>query len=232
MIRANCRARFTADDFEFVVKTLLKSPSDSVDLVSLLSDEDARDAILDHELLLQAILSQHGHLAISPQFFFYVLTRYALKSSGIKDRKLCDYIASLLEAFSRTARLKSPTDPEGRVFAYVSDLLMALRDASPMQSFLLRVHVGNYALFLSGIFHENVQSRNQRGAPDCSFYEDVGRMNYKVVAGHAVARQCDLSEIYAALAEQFHEIRLALNLLADRLLHIDDDAGAHALLLT
>ena len=39
-------------------------------------------------------------------------------------------------------------------------------------------------------------------------------MNYKVVAGHEVARTADLSDIYAALAEQFHEIRLALNRLS------------------
>ena len=231
MIQANCRARFTANDFDFIVKTLRKSPGDAVSLVELLADSDTRDAILDHDLLFDAILSQNGHLTISPQFYFYVLTRHVLKASGLTDRKLCDYIASLLEAFSRTARLQSSVDPCcGRPVEYVSDLLLALRDASPVQTFLIRAHVGNYSLFLSGIFHENVQSRTQRGAPDCSFYEDVGRMNYRVAAGHTVARRCELSEVYAALAGQFHEVRLALNELSGRLLHMDDGC-AHSLLL-
>ena len=108
MIRANCRDRFTAEDFSFIVATLGKSRADSVSLTALLSDQDTRDSILDHELLFQAILSATANLSISPQLYFYVLTRHVLKESGLPDRRLCDYIASLLETFSRTARLKSP----------------------------------------------------------------------------------------------------------------------------
>ena len=108
MIRANCRDRFTAEDFTFIVKTLGKSRADAVSLTALLSDQDTRDSILDHDLLFQAILSETAHLSISPQLYFYVLTRHVLKESGLPDRCLCDYIASLLETFSRTARLKSP----------------------------------------------------------------------------------------------------------------------------
>src|SRR5438067_2259101 len=225
MIRANCRDRFTAEDFHFIVKTLGKSRSDAVSLSALLSDTDTRDSILDHELLVHAILSHDNcaHLRISPQLYFYILIRHVLKQTC--DRRQCDYLASLLETFSRTARMKSPANGDGAPLQYLSDMLLALRNASPVQTFLIRAHVGNYSLFLSGIFHENVQRRSQqRGAPDFSFYEDVGRMNYKVVAGHEVARTADLSDIYASLAERFHEIRVALNRLSDELLNIDDDA--------
>jgi hypothetical protein len=175
-------------------------------------------------MLVQAILSHDAHLSISPQFYFYILIRHVLKSSGLADRKTCDYLASLLETFSRTARMKSPATTAGNPLQYLSDMLVALRDASPVQTFLIRAHVGNYSLFLSGIFHENVAHRTQRGAPDFSYYEEMGRMNYKIVASHAVARSCDLTDIYNALAEQFHEIRLALNRLSNTLLNIDDDA--------
>jgi len=44
MIRANCRARFTAADFDFIVRTLARSQSDQVSLVDLLSDVDTRDS--------------------------------------------------------------------------------------------------------------------------------------------------------------------------------------------
>lgn len=224
MIKANCRDRFTAEDFDFVVRTLGKTRRDSVSLTELLTDSEVRDAILDHEKLIHAILSQNAHLSISPQFYFYILTRHVLKETGLTDRKVSDYLASLLETFSLTARMKSPADSAGNPLQYLSDMLVALRDASPVQTFLIRAHVGNYSLFLSGIFHETVSHRTQRGAPDVSYYEDLGRMNYKIVANHAVARSCDLTDIYNALAERFHEIRLALNRLSDRLLNIDDDA--------
>ena len=224
MIRANCRDRFTAEDFSFIVKTLGKSRADSVSLTALLSDHEMRDSILDHDLLFQAILSETAHLSISPQLYFYILTRHVLKESGLPDRRLCDYIASLLEAFSRTARLKSPATHSSQPIQYLSDMMLALRNASPVQTFLIRAHAGNYSLFLSGIFPATVHRRSERGAPDISFYEDLGRMNFKVVAGHSFARTAELRDIYSALAEHFHDIRLALNRLADSLINIDDTA--------
>jgi hypothetical protein len=224
MIRANCRDRFTAEDFSFIVRTLGKSRADSVSLTELLSDQDTRDSILDHELLFQAVLTAPDHLSISPQLYFYVLTRHVLKESGLPDRKLCDYLASLLETFSRTARLKSPVEGSAQPVQYLSDMMLALRDASPVQTFLIRAHAGNYSLFLSGIFPGTVQARSERGAPAFSFYEDVGRMNFKVVAGHAYARAADLRDIYNDLAEHFHDVRLALNRLSDSLLNIDDQS--------
>src|SRR6476620_10803137 len=79
MIRANCRERFTAADFDFVVKSLARSERDSVTLVDLLTDASARDAILDHPCLFQTIMEHGAPLHISPQFYFYILIRHVLK---------------------------------------------------------------------------------------------------------------------------------------------------------
>lgn len=221
MIKANCRERFTAADFDYVVKTLSKSERDSVNLVELLTDAEARDSILDNPRLVDSLLSDGASLAISPQLYFYVLIRHVLKQTGLNDRNVSDYLASLLETFSQTARLKSPADGQSNPIQYVSDMLVALRNASPVQTFLIRAHVGNYSLFITGIFHDTVQSRSQRGAPDLSFYEDVGRSNFRVAAGHQVARSCALSQVFETLADGFHDVRLALNRLSDSLIHLD-----------
>src|SRR4030095_6284615 len=167
MIRANCRERFTAADFDFIVRTLARSPNESVSLVDLLSDGETRDAVLDNPRLVDAILSNPAHLRISSQFYFYVLARHVLQQAGIGDRKLSDYIGSMLETFSRANQLQSPDkiDPPSqgygaagnRAHEYISDMLIALTRATPEQTFLLRAHVGNYSLFISGIFHENAQ---------------------------------------------------------------------------
>jgi hypothetical protein len=223
MIRANCRERFTAGDFDFVVRTLARSQTDHVSLVDLLADAETRDSVLDNPRLVDAILSNARHLQISSHFYFYVLARHVLRDAGVTDRKLCDYVASLLEAFSRASGLRAPhmTADHGR--QYVSDMLIALTRATAEQAFLLRAHVGNYSLFLSGIFHENTQRRSLRGAPDLSFYEEIGRTNYRLVASHATARRCDLSDVYEELAGQFREIRLALNRLSDSLFNLDEE---------
>ena len=115
------------------------------------------------------------------------------------------------------------TDERGR--QYICDMLIALTRATPEQAFLLRAHVGNYSLFLSGIFHENTQRRSRRGAPDLKFYEQIGRTNYQMVASHATARRCELNDVYEELADRFRDVRLALNQLSDQLLNLDGDAS-------
>ena len=222
MIKANCRDRFTVQDFDFVVQTLARSEKESVTLGDLLTDAETRDALLDSPKLVEALLEGTAPLSISPQLYFYVLLRRVLKESGLDDRLVSDYVASLLATFSDRARMRSPADGSTSPIQYVSDMLVALHKASPTQTFLIRAHVGNYSLFVTGIFHESVQHRSQRGAPDLGFYEEVGRASYKMAAGHQVARTAALSGVYERLAENFHDVRLALNRLSDSILHLDD----------
>jgi hypothetical protein len=222
MIQANCRARFTATDFDFVVRTLARSQSESVSLVDLLADSETRDSVLDSPRLIQAILCNDAQLRISSQFYFYVLARYVLRDAGIRDRKLCDYVGSLLENFSRAHALRGPQADDESPRQYLSDMLIALSRATQDEAFLLRAHVGNYSLFISGIFHENTQRRSLRGAPDIGFYENIGRRNYHLLSSHATARRCELDDVYAELADRFRDVRLALNQLADRLLNLDE----------
>ncbi len=65
----------------------------------------------------------------------------------------------------------------------------------------------------------------QRGAPDVGYYEDLGRSNFRMAAGHQVARTCELNEVFEKLADGFRDIRLALNRLSDSLIHLDNAAA-------
>src|SRR5438270_1870545 len=76
MIQANCRARFTAADFDFVVRTLARSQTDHVSLIDLLGDVETRDSVVDNPRLVEAILSNGCQLQISCHFYFYVLARH------------------------------------------------------------------------------------------------------------------------------------------------------------
>lgn len=223
MIQANCRAQFTADDFSFVVRVLAKSQRDAVSLVTLLSDEAERDAILDHDLIYNSVVDKTGCLQVSAAFYFYVLTRRVLRRVSLDERALTDYVAAVLLAFSRTSQLSQPgaTSPTARSFAYVSDLLTQINTSSPEQAYLLRTHTANYTLFLSGLFAERVHSHAQRrGAPGLSFYEAVGQSSYRSAAQHPQARRSDLQSIFEMLGDEFRRVRLALNDLADTLLHL------------
>src|SRR3984893_12599874 len=163
MIRANCRARFTAADFDFVVRTLARSTTDHVSLVDLLSDAETRDSGLDLPRLVEFFFFKTGNLYLLSEFYFYVLARHVLQHAGIADRKLCDYVGSLLETFSRANQLHRPDKIENHAHEYISDMLIALQRVTREQAFLLRAHIGNYSLFVSGIFHESAQRRHERG---------------------------------------------------------------------
>lgn len=225
MIQANCRAQFTADDFSFVVRVLSKSPRDAVSLVSLLSDEAERDAILDHDLVYSSLVDQAGCLQVSAAFYFYVLTRRVLRRVSLDERALTDYVAAVLLAFSHTNQLRSAGDPPGpspgSSFVYISDLLTRLHAAPPDQAYLLRTHLANYALFLSGMFADRVHAHaERRGAPGIRFYEAVGQSSYLSIARHPHSRRTELGAIFEMLGNDFRRVRLALNDLTDTLLHL------------
>ena len=223
MLRSNCRAQFTADDFQFVVQTLSKNRKDAVSLVDLLSDEETRDTVLDHELLYAELIDNCDCLRVSPAFYFYILTRRVLRQAGMEERSLSDYVAGVLVAFSRRQQLQfSPSGPNNRFcFPYISDLLEQLSTASSQQAFLIRTHVGNYTLFLSGVFAERVRAHSEhRGGPDLLFYERMGRMNYQMASQHRMAQAASLDKTFHDLSSHFHDIRCALNDLTDNFLHL------------
>jgi hypothetical protein len=225
VIQANCRAQFTADDFSFVVRVLAKSQRDAVSLVSLLSDETERDAILDHDLIYNSVVDSSGCLRVSAAFYFYILTRRVLKRASLDERALTDYVAAVLLAFANINQLRAANgeSPASRSFTYVSDLLLQIDKCSPEQAFLLRTHMASYTLFLSGMFAERVHSHAQRrGAPGLSFYESIGQSTYRTVADHPHARRTELHDIFKLLGGEFRRVRLALNDLADTLLHLHE----------
>ena len=77
MIKADCRNKFSVDDFEFVVDALSKDAKNKVALTELLADEESRDQILDHDLLFKQVTQNTAFSSISPYFYFYVLSRRA-----------------------------------------------------------------------------------------------------------------------------------------------------------
>lgn len=221
MIHPNCRNRLTADDFDFIVRVFGSKSNGAASLHRLLIDEETRDSLLEHDMLAAAILESPDRISISPQLYFYVLSRRVLRETRVASRDSADYIASLLEAFSRSGRAE-PQDPETQTdLRYFPDMMIAMNKASSQEAFVLRSHVANYASFISGLFAENIEKRAQRGAPDLSFYEQIGITSFQTAADHRDARRFDLHTIYNEIADGFHEARMALNDLARRLLHMD-----------
>ncbi|MEM9399192.1 MAG: hypothetical protein AAF984_03210, partial [Verrucomicrobiota bacterium] len=224
MLHAECRNRLKVQDFEFIIHVLKNSEEDTLTLEDLLKDENTRDLLLDHDLIYHSMLERCDCIRISSAFFFYVLTRRMLKNIGLDNRRVADYIASLLELFSRQgSKPKTMSDPSMTYHRpYISEMMEMLDHAAPDESFLIHAHIADYALFLSGVFPVRVQANSERhGSPGLSFYEGVGRSNYHCASSHRLAKDSDLSCVMKSLSESFHEVRCALNQLSEEVLHFE-----------
>jgi hypothetical protein len=223
MIRPNCRAQFAAEDIDFILSVLGRKISTAECLVKLLADEDSRDLILDDETLLHALLERRGCLRVSSRFYFYILVRQVLRRSGIQERAVADYVAEVLAEFSRTERASCVVPGQAAPLDYFIDMLAALQTADERTSFLIRVHIGNHSLFLSGVFPARIRFRaERRGFPSLKYYEGLGRTNYRVASDHQLARRYEVAGIFDTLSERFETTRLALNDIADRFFSLGD----------
>ena len=223
MIQPNCRAQFAAEDIEFILSVLGGKIGTAECLVKLLSDEDSRDLILDDEALLHALLERRGCLRVSTRFYFYILVRHVFRRSDILDRSVADYVAEVLAEFARAERARCVVPGQSNPLDYFFEMLAALRTADDRTSFCIRVHMGNYSLFLSGVFPERIRFRAEaRGFPNLRYYEGFGRTQYRVASDHRLAQRYELTGIFNTLAERFGATRQALNDIADRLFSLGD----------
>ena len=218
MIKPNCRVQFAAQDVEFILSVLGGKLGGSDCLVRLLADENTRDLILDDEALFQALLERGGCLRVTSHFYFYILVRQVFKRSGIADRSVADYVAEVLAEFALAERARCVLPGQNESLDYFFEMLSALQTADETTRFQLRAHIGNYSLFLSGVFPDRIRVRaERRGFPDLSYYVALGKTHFRVAGEHRLAQRYELADIFGTLSERFETTRLALNDISDRL---------------
>ncbi len=232
MIQPNCRAQFAGEDIDFILSVLGHKIETAECLIQLLADEDTRDLILDDESLFKALLQRRGCLSVSSRFYFYILVRHIFMRSDIKDRSVADYVAEVLAQFSSTERARCVVPGQNAPLDYLFEMLTALKAADDRTSFHIRVHIGNHSLFLSGVFPERIRKRAEaRGFPGLSYYEGLGRTQYRMASDHRLARQYAMEKVLNTLSDRFETTRLALNDISERLFSIGDVNGPLDLLL-
>lgn len=232
MIQPNCRIQFAAEDIEFILSVLGTKLGTSECLIQLLADESARDLILDDEALFHALLERGGCLQVSSRFYFYILVRHVFQRAGIRDRAVADYVAEVLTEFAHAEHARCVVPGQSNPLDYFFEMLSALQKADERTSFYIRAHIGNYSLFLSGVFPERIRFRAEaRGFPDVKYYDALGRTHYGVASDHRLAQRYELAEVFNTLSERFETTRLALNDIADRLFSRESDYRFEKLLL-
>jgi len=211
MIRPNVRASFGRGEAELLVA--LAGPSGERRL-----REQGLDALLDDAQVLGALVRGGGIRTAPAPLVFYVMVRHALVQREIHDRQLADYTAAVLLEFAMAGRAHRVDGGEGEPFHYLADILTALERARGEREFLLRVHLGNFALWLAGVFPDHITYRVQRrGAPPLSYYDELGSTGFRMAAGSALALRHGLGDVLLRAADRFRDVRTALNSLSDTL---------------
>jgi hypothetical protein len=147
---------------------------------------------------------------------FYMLVRHALLEEGIPDRALADYLAALVLAFGEGSRARR-VDDESAELDYLADIVAAADEAAGERAFLLRAHLGEFALWLSGLFPDHITYRVQRrGAPGIRYYEELGSNGYRIASVDAHAQRHGVHLLYRQCAATFPALRVALNRISDR----------------
>lgn len=217
MILPNVRSSFGRAEVGALMTAIAGSDAGARDALNDRLNSDGLDALLDDPRTLNAVLTGDHHG--SPALVFYLLVRHALLESGLDDRTLADYIAAILVEFGREDRAYriEPGDPD--TFHYLVDLVAAAETADGRRRFLVRAHLGNYALWLGGIFPDRVTYRVQRrGAPGLDYVEALGASGYRMAAESSLADRHGLAALYRTAADVFPDLRVALNRISDRYL--------------
>jgi hypothetical protein len=113
------------------------------------------------------------------QQFFSQCARKSFWQLGLNNPAVIDYIATMLTTFSRSEHLYCLHAPSGRQLDTITEMLEHYQSdtAVPRPDILrereMRQYIGDYALFMSGLFRSFIEKRGV-----LSYYVEQGRRSY------------------------------------------------------
>jgi hypothetical protein len=216
VILANVRRQLQRSDAELVLRLIGRGSRADYEQAEAALRDRGLDELLDDPRLLQGLLEARPGGCASYSLFSYVIVRHALCGVGETDRVLADYVASILMHFGLRDRATRVSDVDDETYTTLADLSGAAEGPDIKRTFFVRAHLGNYALWMSGLFPDYIEGRRwRRGAPPLDYYEEMGRRGYSLAATHELAAQHGLASLFSAAADRFGTLRVALNRVSD-----------------
>jgi hypothetical protein len=133
------------------------------------------------------------------------------------DREVAAYVTDLLIDFVQAERLYRIRNLHGKRLEDVGEMLVESNPLLDARSFdrerEVRKHIGDYTLFLSGMFPEYVAALPRRGLRLDSMidYVKAGKESYRIVAAFDQFEYRDVAPLFRRLAEQFERCVYGLN---------------------
>ena len=216
MILPTIRASLSRSDGQQLIRLLGREDPELGETARLRLEEHGIGSLLDDPRIRNALLTDTD-VSIPPPVIFYVLVRQALLEGGIDDESTSDYVASMLVSFGKAGRAYRISGEDDNEFHYLTDMISELRSADGGRRFLLRVHLGDFALWMSGLFPDYLERRTRRkGAPPISYFEELGATGYRGASESLEAGELGMETVLRDVANQFSAVRTALNRISDR----------------
>lgn len=144
--------------------------------------------------------------------FFLELVRKSFDQLGMGDREIIEYIATLLTEFSHSDRWIRLRDAEGRRITSTVEMLLSEVDDQRSAGARLEVersvrkYVGDYTLFMSGLFRRFVEHGGYLG-----YYLEEGARSYRAVSALDISLYRPGFLIFEELGRRFENYSGALD---------------------
>ena len=146
--------------------------------------------------------------------FFQKLTLLCFQQLLIDNRVVADYVSSLLTRFARTSQVYRIKNSRGEKLEYIVDLLAEAHSAldlandrfSPFRERDVRKHIGDYTLFMTGIFRNTVTKN-----ASLQYYMDQGKRSYSSVSEFDRLAEKGGAHLFEDLAIRFEDYSWALD---------------------
>ena len=152
------------------------------------------------------------------QLFEDLVGRHYAEQIGIRDSQIVAYVSHLLAEFCDSQQLFKIRDALNRPLSDVGEMLLEADPVyGPAPSFdrerQVRKHIGDYTLFLAGMFPESIHHYRLRRQRLENFVDwmKAGKESYYIVSKFEHFEYAKVAPLFASLSKNFEECVYGLN---------------------
>jgi len=153
------------------------------------------------------------------RLFSQLVERHFYQDVSVRDPRVAGYVADLLTEFTHSDNLYRLCDAQGRRLDDVGEMLLESDPLGPQGSFererAVRKHIGDYTLFMTGVFPQSVAARRQRTFARLDHLLDfvrAGKESYAIVSSFDQFEYEEEAPVFRRLSESFELCVFGLNL--------------------
>ena len=162
------------------------------------------------------------------------MRRHFFRTAQLPDPAIADYVSAVLTDFTFVENLYQLRNARGRRLEDVAEMLIESNPLLQARSFdrerEVRKHIGDFALFFTGLFPEAVASLPRLRPFSMDLFIDyitAGKESYRVVAAFNVFEYKDEAPLFQRLSTHFEQCVFGLNLVKRELEEAQQGYYAH-----